>query len=228
MKTTRSLSEIDFQSISTLVCSQFQCPACGWIDRDFDRTRVGHRCKTCGTESKVGRLAFPHNISVLADLCQEAYFSTHKLDNPYAPQSANIAPILYFCTLRECLLNHFLRSHLLAQNVPSPLIAKLLDDNRLANQKFGELFTSVTGVKWNEAVERASALKSTNFKRVSDLMRRASETRNKFLHQGYASKATRELATECIDSLLQLTNLFVTLNNVYTHPLRLRNIKCDD
>lgn len=219
------LSEIDFQHASTLVCDQMQCQACGWIDRDRDRMRKGHRCKVCNTESEGARLAFSVNISVLVNLCQEAYFSQPKLTTPYSPQSANIAPILFFCTLRECLLNHFLQMHLRALNVPWPLIEKLLDDNKLANQKFGDLFTTVTGVKWDEAVKTASANASNDFKIVSELMRTAAIIRNKFLHEGHAWKSTREFATECIDSLPQLTQLFVTLNNAYTHPLLLKTLR---
>lgn len=225
MEDMHELSEIDFQHASTLVCDQMQCEACGWIDRDRDRMRKGHRCHVCDTESECERLAFSVNISVLVNLCQEAYFSQPKLTTPYSPQSANIAPILFFCTLRECLLNHFLQMHLRALNVPWPLIAKLLDDNKLANQKFGELFTSVTRVKWDEAVTTASAKASTNFKFVSELMRNAATIRNKFLHEGHAWKSTREFATECIDSLPQLTRLFVTLSNTYTHPLILERMR---
>jgi hypothetical protein len=114
-------------------------------------------------------------------------------------------------------LNTFLMNNLRARRVPEPLISKLLEDNRLASQKFGGLFSSVIGVKWDDAVQCVSESSGIEFKSVSLLMRAAAEVRNEFLHEGIAWGVTRSFATQCVDSMGQLVNLFVWLHNEYTH-----------
>ena len=125
--------------------------------------------------------------------------------------------VLYFCTLREALLNHFLVQMLRAQKVPVALIERLLDDNRLASQRFGGLFASVVGQKWDKAVDQVSRKVATNFSPVSQLMRRAAEIRNSFLHEGSAWAVTRELSTECINSASHMVELFVAFHNEFIH-----------
>lgn len=212
------LSEIDSQPASSLVCDHLICRACGVIDRDYDRLRKGHRCSTCGSESEAGSLVFPISIHVLVDLVQQAFHSQSPTRPLNAPQGADVGAVLYFCTLREALLNTFLVNNLRAREVPEPLISKLLDDNKLASQKFGGLFTSVVGVKWEEAVGQVSLQTGVDYKSVSALMRSAAELRNEFLHSGRAWALTREFATQCVDSMGELVGLFVSLHNEYTHP----------
>jgi ABC-type Na+ transport system ATPase subunit NatA len=131
----------------------------------------------------------------------------------------SIGTVLFFCTLREALLNTLLLNHLRSQKVPTRLIERLLEDNKLAGQKFGELFTSVIGVKWKVAVSHASSHTSIDFEPVSNLMLRAAEIRNEFLHEGRGWGATLEFATECMNSMPALVGLFVALHNGYVHPM---------
>lgn len=218
------LSEIETQDASTLVCDYLVCKHCGIIERDHDRMRSGHRCATCNGESEAGRLAFPVSIHILVDLVQQAYHSKAPVGPISGPQVPSIGTVLFFCTLREALLNTLLLSHLRSQNVPAPLIERLLEDNKLAGQKFGELFTSVFGVKWKVAVPRASSHEGVDFEPVSNLMLRAAGIRNEFLHEGRGWGATQEFATECVNSMPALVSLFVALHNVYVHPLLRGNL----
>jgi hypothetical protein len=214
-----TLAEIKSQSASTLVCGQLVCPACAVVDHDWDRMRCGHLCTTCGTPSEAGRLYFPINIHILVDLMQQAYHSRSPNGPLDGPQGRDVGTILYFCTLREALLNHFLVQMLRAQKVPASLIERLLDDNRLASQKFGNLFASVVGQKWDNAVDQASRRMATNFSPVSHLMRRAAEIRNRFLHEGSAWTVTRDLSTECMNSASLMVQLFVAFHNEFIHSL---------
>lgn len=217
------LSEIDSQPLSTLVCVRFLCKACGVIDGDWGRSRSGHRCSACNAESDGGSLVFPVSIHILVDLIQQSFHSHAPTAPLEAPQGSDVGSVLYFCTLREALLNSFLVNHLRAQEIPPPLIAKLLEDNKLAGQKFGGLFTSVVGAKWVEAVSAVSRSAGADFSTVSDLMRRAAEYRNEFLHSGRAWSFTREFAAQCLDSTGELLDLFVALHNEYTQPLLRRD-----
>jgi len=214
------LAEIDTQDASTLVCDYLVCGNCGIIDRDHSRMRKGSKCSTCEKESEAGRLAFSINIRILVDLVQQAYHSTAPVGPISGPQVPNIGTVLLFCTLREALLNGFLINRLRAQHVPKPLMEKLLGDNRLASQKFGELFTSVVGCKWENAVAEASRYTAGDFTSASNLMRDAATIRNEFLHEGRAWQATREFATNCVNAMPLLVGLFVALHNLYVHPLQ--------
>lgn len=212
-----TLAEIDSQPVSTLVCGHLVCPACAIVDHNWDRMRRGHLCTTCGTPGEGGRLYFPINIHILVDLMQQAYHSLSPTGPLDGPQGRDVGTVLYFCTLREALLNHFLVQMLRAQKVPAALIERLLDDNRLASQKFGNLFASVVGQKWGKAVDEASTRVASNFSPVSQLMRRAAEIRNSFLHEGSAWTVTRELSTECMNSVSHMVELFVAFHNEFIH-----------
>lgn len=214
-----SLSEIDGQPLSTLVCNHLICKTCGVIDRDYGRLKKGYRCTHCQAESDAGSLVFPISIHVLVDLIQQAYHSVSPTGPLDAPQGQDVGTVLFYCSLREALLNTFLVNNLRARNVDQSLISRMLDDNKLASQKFGSLFTSVIGIKWSEAVSALSAAKGKNYSAVSDLMREAAELRNDFLHQGRAWGIDRSIAKRCVDSTGDLVSMFVELHNEYTQPL---------
>lgn len=214
-----NLAEIDTQDASTLICDYLACASCGVIDRDHARIRSGTRCSTCGKEGTGGRLAFPISIHVLVDLVQQAYHSKAPVGPTDGPQLQGIGTILMFCALREALLNWFLIRLLRAQKVPAPLMDKLLADNKLASQKFGDLFTAVVGEKWERALEEVSRGADVDYLATSNLMKEAAAIRNAFLHEGSAWRATQQLATECVNAMPSLMSLFVGLHNAYAHPL---------
>lgn len=149
---------------------------------------------------------------------QQSYHSDAPISPISGPQAPAIGAILFFCTLREVLLNHFLLTLLRAQRVPEPVIEKLLEDNKLARQKFAGLFSAVVGKSWKEAVLEASTFDGTDFQPVSKLMLEAATIRNEFMHEGKGWAATRDVATNCINSLFALFSLFVALHNINVRP----------
>jgi hypothetical protein len=213
-----SLAEIDNQDISTLVCDFMICERCGEVDREHSRMVANSLCPACKKPAGVARLYYPINIRVLVDLVQQAYHSYAPVGPISGPQAPVVGTILYFCTLREALLNHFLLAFLRAEHVKASLIEKMLDDNKLASQKFTSLFSAVVGKSWSEAVGEASTHDATDYRPVSDLMKSAASIRNEFLHEGTGWSATRDVATECINSLPALFGLFVALHNIYVRP----------
>jgi hypothetical protein len=139
------LAEIDSQAASTLVCDFMICECCGTIDREHSRMIKDNICPVCHKPAGVARLYYPFNVHILVDLVQESYHSEAPLNPIYGPHAPNVGTILFFSSLREVLLNHFLLALLQAQRVPIPIIEKLLDDNRLASQKFTGLFSAAVG-----------------------------------------------------------------------------------
>lgn len=212
------LAEIDGQAASTLVCDFMICERCGTVDRELSRMVVNSTCPACHRPAGVARLYYPINAHILVDLVQQSYHSDAPINPVSGPQAPALGAILFFCTLREVLLNHFLLTLLRAQQVPAPLIEKLLDDNKLARQKFAGLFSAVVGKSWKEAVLEASTFEGTDFQPVSELMLEAATIRNEFMHEGTGWAATRDVATNCINSLFTLFSLFVALHNIHVRP----------
>lgn len=214
-----SLSSIKDQDASQVACAWFLCTHCGIVDRDMQRMRVGHDCGSCGRSSEGGRLYFSTTIHILVDLVHQAYHSNAPVGPVQGPQTGAVETIVFFCALRESLLVLFLKDHMMAQKLPTPIIDKLLDDNRLANQRFGQLFKSVVGAKWHVAVQKIST-EDCSFVTVSELMMAASEVRNDFMHNGSAWQATEGLARDCVNSLPTITHLFAELHNHYVRPIQ--------
>lgn len=212
-----SLSSVKNYDASELACPWFVCMRCGVVDRDRQRIRTDYECTNCGQQAGTARLYFPITIHILVDLVHQAYHSSAPVGPIDGPQTRAVGTVVFFCALREALLVHFLGEHMAAQKLPDEIAARLLDDNKLASQRFGQLFKSVVGVSWREAVQRISN-QCHEFLSVSELMKRASETRNEFMHNGRAWSITEELATECVDSLPSLTRLFASLHNEYIAP----------
>jgi hypothetical protein len=185
----------------------------------MQRMRVGHACETCGNPSESGRLYFPITIHILVDLVHQAFHSNAPVGPIDGPQTKAIGTVVFFCALREALLVHFLQQHMLSQKLPPDIIERLLGDNKLAHQRFGQLFKSVVGVNWHDAIREISTTRH-DFSVVSKLMISASEVRNDFLHNGMAWQATEELATDCVNNLLMLTSMFAMLHNKYIAATR--------
>lgn len=219
----RKLSEIDSEAASTLVCLYFICNHCGVIDRDSGRIKRNHQCRACRKEGNGASLAFPINMHILVDMAQQSFHAVSPV-GPISGESAHdIATVLHFCTLREALINNFLIRHLRKKSIPPEIIERLLDDNKLAHQKFGPLFSSAVNEKWDNAVKAASTYDGRDYTIVSELMKQAANARNRFLHDGTVWGFGHEFSEECINSLSAMFGLFVALHNVYTHSLTARN-----
>jgi hypothetical protein len=212
------LAEIDHQDASTLVCDFMICDRCGTVDRERSRIVANSLCPACQRPAGVARLYYPINVHILVDLVQQSYHSYVPVGPISGPQVSTIGTILFFCTLREVLLNHFLLALLRAQQVKAAVIEKLLDDNKLASQKFTSLFSAVVGKSWKKAVVEASSFHGTDYHPVSDLMLSAASIRNEFVHEGTGWTATRDMATNCVNSMAALFGLFVALHNIHVRP----------
>lgn len=212
------LADIDRQSVSTLVCDFMICERCGTVDREHSRIVANSTCPACHRPAGIARLYYPINVHILVDLVQQSYHSEAPVNPIGGPQAPNVGAILFFCTLREVLLTHFFLALLRAQRVPTPISEKLLDDNKLASQKFTSLFPVLVGKSWKEAVSEATSVDGIDFRSVSDLMLLAANIRNEFMHEGMGWTATREVATNCVNGMSALIRLFVALHNIHVRP----------
>jgi hypothetical protein len=212
----KKLSEITSQPASSLACSHLIGKDCGFVDRDWERMTRGHICSECRQPGDGGRLYFHVGIRILVDLIQQAYHAQSPAGAPNGPRGQDVGTIIYFCTLRETLLNQLLIEAMKAKGHSNARIERLLKDNKLANQRFGELFHEVIGKKWPESVSELSTKLRSNFEPVSDLMIRAANQRNRFLHEGSAWLMTTEFSTQCINAVPAMVELFVGMHNEYS------------
>ena len=218
-----NITEITNQPLSSLVSGQLVCQECHIVDQNHERMRAEYTCPTCGKSCGGGRLFFSINIHILVDLIQEAYHSTsaeNKNGRLYeGVESHDISVIIYFCTLRETLLDKFITELLHAQEIPRGVCERLLSDNKFHMQKQDKLFRSLTDVKWKDAISNLSDNSKLNYCEIDDFVLSAVKARNSFIHEGSKWSIDRELSTSCMKNIWGLINLYVGLHNLYVHPL---------
>jgi hypothetical protein len=213
-----TLADIDGQSLSSVICDFMICKRCGIVDRERSRIIANSPCPACHKSADIARLYFGLNLAVLIDLIQQSYHSATPEGQALGPQSSDVAVVLFFCALREALLNNLL--DYLCRTEACDL-KKVATRRKLTKRKFSSL-AELIGKTWDEAVGEASSREGIGFDSVSKLMIQASSVRNRFLHEASGWGATRQFATECINSTFALLQLFVSLHNTYVQP-RLAN-----
>lgn len=217
------LSDIVTQPLSSLVSDHLICKHCCIVDRDHNRMIAGYSCPTCGNTSDAGRLYFPINIQILVDLLQEAYHSDQQFDKRISLHSGcghhDISVVIYFCTLREILLNKFIAELLNAQNIPDNISNQLLSDNKFYRQKQGKLFFSLTNMKWKDSISILDKGVELNYIELDEFINNIAEIRNSFVHEGNNWSISRDLATNCVNHIWPLIDFYVSLHNMFIHPL---------
>jgi hypothetical protein len=216
------ITEVIGQPLSTLVSDQLICKYCHIVDRDHERSRVGHACPTCGIEGEGGRLYFSINIHILVDLIQESYHAPPNNSSGRLYEgvgSHDISVVIYFCTLRETLLDKLITELLIAKEIPEGVCNRLLADNKFHIQKQDKLFSSLTDEKWSGAVDKLSAGVELDYVGIDEFVVKAVRARNNFIHEGSKWAIDRELSTECLKNIWGLVNLYVGLHNRYVHPV---------
>jgi len=223
------LSEITEQSLSSLVCSYFVCETCYFVDGDRKRSQTGHPCSVCNTPSDGGHFYFHINIFILIDLIQDAFHSSPRempfLSGTDGKEARRVSVILFFCTLREALLENLIWNLCLAKKLSNPIIKRLLADNRFHIQKQSKLFPSLTEVKWEEALQRLTESGFNDYQQLDKFIEAIVESRNHFVHRGSIFSTTDEMAEDCLSKTGLLIDLYVELHNEYVHSLYMKNIK---
>jgi hypothetical protein len=203
------------------ILGYYICQACGVVDRDKDRLIVGHKCPRCGTPSQQGLMFFDMTVGAIADLVAEFYPllppdsppSTAPITDP--PESHRLAILVFFCTLGEILLQHYLERCMLRLGLPVEIQERLLQDNLFPKQRIKRLFPILTGATWQVAVKAASKSANSEFENTVDFYLEATEKRNQLLHVGNKWLITPDMAVKCFDQMDSLIRLFVELHNIY-------------
>lgn len=213
--------EIRSQRMSTLVADFIICESCGIVDRDQERMRVGYECPRCGIPSDKATDYFPISVSSLIDLTQEFYHLKQEAiphsETPVEQKESNhqLAVVIFFCALAEVLLQHFLQQCMSKMGLPHEIQDRLLNDNLFVKQRVEKVFPALTGVRWNKAMTMLSERVELDCVETTRFYRRASQSRNKFLHKGNKWGIPQDMPEQCIRHLSSLVWLFVALHNRY-------------
>jgi len=214
--------DIRGQPLSTLLADFMICQSCRVVDRDQKRMRVGYPCPRCRVSGNGARGYFSISVHSLIDLMQEFYHIKDERDyhsdkTPVRQQKGNhrLAVVIFFCTLGEVLLEHFLEHLMLRTGLPRSIQKRLLDDNIFVKQRVEKLFPALTGVRWKVAVRTLTKGKQLDYLKATEFYEEVVEKRNLFLHQGNKWAISKEMPEKCLRQIWPMLNLFVGLHNSY-------------
>lgn len=216
------IKKIKDRKLSLLLADFQMCRNCRVVDRDQGRVRDGHRCGNCNAPGEGGLMYFGMSVLFLIDLIQEAFHSPgidHGNQNGSIREAHNVSVVLFFCTLREIVLNWLIGRLFCAQKIPKPVYERLLADSNTYMLRQNNLLPSLTGKKWKFLVAQESRSSQLDYVELDEFLRKAVEARNKFMHEGKHWGIDRKLAESCIDHISPLLNFYVSLHNRYVHPL---------
>ena len=206
----------------------FECQKCSIVDRNKDRINSQNECPKCSAVNEGGFLYFHINILILLDLIQESFHSSQNENIEgrfYEGEGPNdISVVIFYCTLREALLDNLIVRLLRAHELKDGVKERLLEDNKFHIQKQNRLFKSLTNVKWNDAIINLNEESKIDFKKVDEFTLEVVRARNYFIHEGRRWAIDRELSTNCINNVPPLISLYVKLHNNYVHPFYLKNL----
>jgi hypothetical protein len=211
--------DIRHQPLSTLLADFFICQSCGTVDGDDNRIRVGYACPRCGTPSPGAQYYFPLPALSLIDLMQE--FFHMRSDAPVNEKSSSeknhqLAVVIFFCTLGEALLHHFLEEGLHKLRIPYDVQDRLLEDHLFVKQRVDKIFPLVTGnKKWKASVKMLSQRGSIDYTETEAFYQSTAHKRNLLLHRGNMWAIPGDLPEQCMRHIHPLMYLFVDLHNEF-------------
>jgi len=214
-------SEITQGSLAPALTMVAVCRHCDSVVDAWGMTEIGKPCPVCGTAWREGAIGyFPLSVHALIELIQQAYHSQAHRVRPVdpadeRPAATGLAALVFYCTLGEVLLEHFLTRVMNKQGVPRRLQDQLLEVNLSFRLRMTRLFPAVTGDTWDAALRTLRERQQSDYRPVSKFHQEAVNARNLLLHQGNKWSVPTRLPKQCVDNMPVLIHLFVALHNLY-------------
>jgi len=208
------------RSLGTALVKHHVCEHCRAVYVDQNQFRVGMACQQCGKANTAGhRQYFGVAVWSLIDLMQEFFHKDSDASaSPGSQQSSNspLAVVLFFATLREVLLKHFLTEMMKAHAMTVAVSQRLFADNRSHQQMLNNLFPSLSGgIKWKSALTRIQCRVSFTASDLNDFLKEVADARNAFLHDGKQWAITPDMAEQCMLRIPEVIELYVALHNEF-------------
>lgn len=166
-----------------------------------------------------------NNVFMVVDLMSEARYLKHANTlrgiTSTGADSRDIAVLIFYCTLREILLNELIWELMEAQSIPRRVADRLLGDNRTHATRLSKVFPSLTGTKWKDAVSSVD-LGDRRYIQVDEFTKNAAQWRNAFLHSGDKWEIDKHQITACLEMASDLITLHVSLHNKFVHEAHFR------
>lgn len=223
-----SITEIMDTSLWPTVANYFICEHCRVVDTNIHFTERNYRCPTCGKTSDTGRVFFDINILTLIDLIQEAFHTKPRKKSEFGNKKINapsLAVLIFFCTLREALLESLIFNLMCMHDLPPNVRDRLYDDNRMYSDKMKKLFPSLAGLKtWNEALSQIKVKTGRDHKPIDEFLKKADKMRNEILHEGNKLAFRPHMKKACLENIPKLLKLYVDFHNTFIHPVYLERL----
>jgi len=158
-------------------------------------------------------------VDALINLMQESFHqkprqtkSGHSLVRDNVHQ---LAVVIYFSTLGEVLLEHFLRELMWAFQIPTGVRERVLNDNLFSRERVEKVFPSLVNEKWNAVIKELSKNSKLDYEKTVKFYLQVVNARNQFLHRGSKWAISKSMPEECMEEIWSLMNLYVKLHNRY-------------
>jgi len=200
------------------------CRNCKYVDDSPARLTVGSPCPVCGVPSPGGLTFFDLSVLMMVELLQDAYVAIpevpdEELDPLTSRKSVHSASVvIVFCTLKELLLERLLSALMDAQHIPDRVRSRLFADNNSHSQRLTKLFPALACQTWDEAVAAIDTVGSSSFNSISAFMKRITDIRNEFIHEGSSFAINKTLAVDSLKAFVPMMNLHIHLHNKLVHP----------
>lgn len=194
------------------------CKNCGIVNILPNTDYECPNCKAPGSSP----MYFGPEVYSLLDLLENFYFEPSIPNKSKTPRPVNeikkqdLAILIFFCSLVEVLLYHFLVVCMNKKKIPVEIQERMLNDNVTDKQRVEKLFPVLTGDKWKNAMRKITNRSKINYtETVKFYTDTAAPLRNNLLHQGDKRAIPKAIAENCIKYAQKFIYLFVELNNRY-------------
>ena len=220
------VTEIKDTSLWLSMANYYICEHCRAVDPDICRTHRGHRCPICSRMSDTGQLFFDINVLTLIDLIQEAFHTRAWKESEFGNKKISVlslSVLIFFCTLREVLLESLIFDFMCFRNLPTRDRDRLYDKSYFEKTK---LFSSLVGLKgWDEVLSQLKAKTGRDYRKFNGFLVTAAKMRNQILHGGDTGAFRSHMKKACLENIPELLELYVDFHNTFIHPEYLEKLE---
>jgi len=205
--------------------SYFLCLGCGIVDRDEDRSVPGHACPVCGVATCGNRMFFRLGATIIIQLIETSYFrwpeqSSHdEVSRRRREELRNSATLIFFCTLKELLLETFTEDIMEALHLNQEERTCLREEYSTHSKRLHGLLPTLIKTSWQDALSSLPIERREQYCTLDRFLKDATKRRNDLLHDANWLASDDEIATSCVRAIPQILELYVDLHNQFVHPL---------
>ena len=214
-----------YRDMSGMASSYFLCLNCGIVDQDENRSVPGHACSMCGVSPCGCRVFFRLGVSIIIQLIETSYFrwpeqSTYdELSRQRREDLRNSATLIFFCSLKELLLETFTEDMMEALRLKPEEQTSLREQYSTHSKRLQYLMPAMTGKSWHDALSSLPLERREQHSNLDGFLEHATRKRNDLLHDVNLLAFDEDIATSCFRAIPMILELYVDLQNQFVHPV---------